>query len=493
MKNRIRRMFSSIQFRITLVIAIVLSIVLTVNIYVFHRSSDMMQRAGSAYMSNSKIVELSEALRTTQESLYGYLSTKGSAVLENFYRYEQDVTGMTQSLNDKNIGDPTLMLEKNIRQMTESYLKVAEQAVQARRGRNVEEYKSFYGKASDLYAYINSYIYTLNNTRFEQNTETYGTLLKSMNVLERGSILVILGAALAAILLAAFSIGKMVRPLRLLARSADLVAAGNLETEIPSSGSHDEIGTVTNAFRGMLISIRDYIQRQRTAMETEARLKENELSMQAHLKDAQLKFLQAQINPHFLFNSLNAGAQLAMMEDAERTGDFLEHMADFFRYNVQKNGGNATLQEELQSVENYIYILNVRFAGDIHFTKTVEEGINTASVRMPSMILQPLVENAVQHGIHDDHENGRIELTVERADESEAESGRSCARVTITDNGAGMTSAQIKDVLSFGSGSGIALSNVISRLELYYSEKGLFSLWSDGPGCGTVVTVLLPL
>ena len=499
MKKWARNLFSSIQAKIILVMATVLGIVLAVNILVFRQSSAMVQKVGRAFVTNSTVVQLSESLRSTQQSLYAYLNTRSSAELENFYRYEQQLMGRVDPLNDKNIGDPTLMLEKNIREMTNTYLSAAETAVQAKRGRNVEEYKEAYGRSSQLYDYINSYIYALNTTRFEQNTGNYQALLRSVNLLEGGSIVFLAAAVFLALLIASMLIRTMIRPLRSLARSADLVAAGNLDTEIPLSGQHDEIGTVTNAFRGMLESIRRYIERQRISMQTEARLKENEakmkeneLAMEAHLKDAQLKFLQAQINPHFLFNSLNAGAQLAMMEDAGKTGDFLSHMADFFRYNVQNNGGNVTLQEELQSVDNYIYILNVRFAGDIHFRKSIEDGIDLAAVRMPSLILQPLVENAVQHGIHDDHENGVIELTVDRAEADETAAEADCVRVMVSDNGAGMTARQIKEVFSGKSGGGIALGNVSSRLELYYRKRGLFSIWSDGPGCGTVATVLLP-
>ena len=86
-----------------------------------------------------------------------------------------------------------------------------------------------------------------------------------------------------------------------------------------------------------------------------------------------------------------------MMEDAEKTSIFVEKMADFFRYNVKKGEEDATLEEELEAVDNYIYILNVRFAGDIHFSKKVE--CDVENVRVPSMILQPVVENAVNHGI----------------------------------------------------------------------------------------------
>ena len=242
-------------------------------------------------------------------------------------------------------------------------------------------------------------------------------------------------------------------------------------------------------------------------------MKENELAMEAHLKEAQLKFLQAQINPHFLFNSLNAGSQLAMMEGAERTEVFLSRMADFFRYNVKKTGGDASLREELNSVDNYIYILNVRFAGDIHYEMQVEDGIDIDIIRMPSMILQPIVENAVQHGIHDDHENGIISLSVEMVGPDENEAGLPCVRVTVSDNGAGMTREQIRSIMEQrrpvrdeengaesgadvheddGSSTGVAMANIISRLELYYGRENLFSIWSDGPMCGTEVSILLP-
>ena len=105
----------------------------------------------------------------------------------------------------------------------------------------------------------------------------------------------------------------------------------------------DEVGVVTRSFNQMLESIRENIDQLKESMERQAQMKERELMMEAHLKEAQLKFLQAQINPHFLFNSLNAGAQLAMMGDADKTGIFLEKMADFFRYNVRKMEEDAML------------------------------------------------------------------------------------------------------------------------------------------------------
>ncbi len=210
--------------------------------------------------------------------------------------------------------------------------------------------------------------------------------------------------------------------------------------------------------------------------------------MENHLKEAQLKYLQSQINPHFLFNSLNAGVQLAMMEDAEKTSVFMEKMADFFRYNVKKSSKDATIREEVDAVENYVYILNVRFAGDIRYHSKLDEEAMDFSI--PSMILQPLVENAVNHGIRNIERPGEIYLTVENLEEK--------IEIRIRDNGAGMEMETLERILAGGqaaeggNSTGIGIHNVISRLELYYNDDGIFHMFSDGKDKGTTVVLRIP-
>ena len=104
-------------------------------------------------------------------------------------------------------------------------------------------------------------------------------------------------------------------------------------------------------------------------------------------------------------NTLNAGAQLAMMEGADRTYEYVQNVAEFFRYNVKKSNDIVTVREELELVDHYIYILNVRFSGDIHYGKEIEEDLLDSC--MPSMILQPIVENSVNHGIRDERRGKR--------------------------------------------------------------------------------------
>lgn len=467
-----------------------MAVLLLMNLLLYRQINRMVQRIDAVFSSNVETNELSDALGKIQDSIYEYLSTKSSAALESYYRYEQEYREMTEQLNGRNVDNEVKMLEKNIRSMSESYLALTGQTVQAKRGRNVERYKALYKEGSRLYQYIESYIYRLNNLRFHINSENYQMLLHIMGVMESLSLLVIITVCLICLFIAALFIRGMIGPLTALSVAANEVADGNFDVEFPEAAD-DEVGIVTNAFRQMIGSIREYIEKQRVSMENEAMMKERELSMEAHLKDAQLKYLQAQINPHFLFNCLNAGAQLAAMEDAGRTEIFVSKMADFFRYNVKKMQEEANLYEEIEAVDNYIYILNVRFAGDICYVKEIAPDVE--NIRVPSMILQPVVENAVTHGIRSCMDDARICLHVEREEQT------LCVR--ISDNGAGMTEAQIREALSGtlrqtrgeGDSTGIGLDNVMNRLKLYYGRDDLFQIYSEGPGKGTEVTILLPL
>lgn len=505
MKNTLNtaspRVFGSIKNRLSAVMLITFIVIITINVFIIFRINTSVSRIDAVFSSNVTIGELTEGLDRVQKTVYDYLNTKSTYALENYYRYEQDYRDLLEQLNNQNIGTEPMILEKNIRNMSESFLLQTQQTVQAKRGRNVEKYRESYEKETELYRYINNYIYQLNAMQFRLNSERYKVLLNSLKMLEQFSVVILVVISTIALMLIYWLIHQMVQPLTALSESSIQVAGGNLDVPLLPVVYQDEVGSVTNGFNQMLVSIRQYIIRLRESLEKEASLKSRQLSMEAHLKEAQLNYLQAQINPHFLFNSLNAGMQLAMLEDAEKTTVFLEKMADFFRYNVHKMGEDTTLSEELETVDSYIYILNVRYAGDLTYYKEVEEGFD--NIRVPSMILQPIVENAVQHGIRDCMEDGWIRLKLYRED--------AYLSVIVEDNGAGMTQEQIRKILNKpidyvdpqGSfldseeprrdSKGIAMENVIHRLQIYYDQDQLLTIESDGAGTGTKVTIRLPL
>ena len=191
---------------------------------------------------------------------------------------------------------------------------------------------------------------SLNTSVFLENSQNYSVLRSTLNYVVGFSMFLLTVSMLVALVWIVMMTRTITRPLIKLAEAANTIAKGGLEVDFPIIDTGDEISTVAKACNKMMNSIRDYIRQTKENYERESRLIENELSMKNDLKEAQLKYLQAQINPHFLFNSLNAAAQLAMMEGAENTCLFVQNMADFFRYNVRKMEKDTTLKEELEPV-----------------------------------------------------------------------------------------------------------------------------------------------
>lgn len=482
--------YVTLQQKLTALFMLTAIIILAVNLYMFSITNEMTGRVEKVYVSNVSLNELSGALEQVQKSMEEYLNTKSSDAMEDYYRSEQDYRNLMEKLNVQVTDNMMLLTEKNIYGLSESYLDLAADIIQAKRGRNVEKYGKLYEDANLLYEEIHTFIYSLNNEQFKDNSRNYQMLMNSLRYMEMVSVGVLLLVMLGNISLIVISTKSVTQPLHKLAEAANEVANGNFEIEQIPVQSMDEVGIVTGAFNQMVESIRNYIEQLRLTMERENQLKERELMMQSHLKDAQLKYLQAQINPHFLFNTLNAGAQLAMMEDAEKTGQFLENVAEFFRYNVRKNDQDATLGEEIHLVDNYVYILNVRFSGEILFTKEIDESL--LDVRVPSMILQPLVENSFNYGIRDIGREGRIELSVY------CQKDNIC--ISIWDNGAGMEKERIEQVLAGrahetdlrSNSNGVGMKNVMERLRLYFHDKAKLEIFSEGKDTGTEVLITIP-
>lgn len=479
----------SMQGKISSIYILTNLLVCLVNILLILGINRMSKEMELVYQDNLHLNELSAALNDVQSNMTKYLNVKTSDSLEEYYRSEQTYLTLAEELNDEVTGISFDRMKRNIRHMSDAYVEIADQTIEAKRGRNVEKYGIRYENATQMYNYISTYLNNLNNQQFKSNTENYNELAKAFRLFETISIGIMLTVMIANACIIIKLVETIISPLKILAKSADEVAKGNFEITLPEVHSQDEIGVVTGAFNQMIISIREYIGQVRHSLEVERLMKEKELMMEAHLKDAQLKYLQAQINPHFLFNTLNAGAQLAMLEGADKTYQYVQNMAEFFRYNVKKGEEIVTLQDEIELVNNYIYILNVRFSGDIHYEKKVDPSL--LHVEMPSMILQPIVENCVNHGIREMSGNGRIWLSVYRIDDT--------ACISIRDNGIGMSKETIDKVMSgtyreeeLAAGSnGIGMDNVIARLKLFTESDDVMSIISEGKNKGTEVIIYL--
>lgn len=482
---------TSIQNKMMITFLIPIIVILVMNVFMYININVMINRIDAIYSNNIKLNELAGYLTNIQNSTKEYLENKGSVALNNYYIATQDYRDCMDVIDSNPDNTSFSMMEKNILNQSERYLEVIDDTIQAKRGRNVEKYREYFDDANVLYIDLQNCLTALNNEQFKRNNANYSQLLTSLRSMEiiTVSILILVGIINVSMLF--FITRGMTQPLKNLSEAALQVADGKFDVTIDTDIDGDEIGVVAGAFDKMVGSIQEYIEELKDSMLRESELKEHELVMESRMKEVQLRSLQAQINPHFLFNTLNAGAQLAMMEEADKTTEFIENMADFFRYNIKKINLDASIAEEIEMVDKYIYILNVRFTGEINFEKDIDEEV--LSVRVPSMILQPLIENSVNYGIRDIDWEGKISLRVYQSE------GEVC--LEVSDNGVGIEQDIIDKILSGtyenekkgSSSNGIGLGNVIERLQIFTGSDKVLSIESEGKNKGSTFTIHIPM
>lgn len=463
---------------------------LVINVMMFLNINQVLVQIEQVYATNVQLNEMTEELDKVHSEMLEYLKTRDSNVLQEYYISQQNLSEQLVLVQEETLDRQTSVLKNNIYYLGKNYLKVSEEAVKAKRGRDVQTYGERYEEAGKIKEYLNGYISSLNNIQFQGNSNNYLLLQNSLYYMEVVGTIMFFVVVLCDTIMVVMMTRRLTKPLKILSGRAKEVTAGDLSVDIPVFRTGDEVESLSKAFDKMMGSIREYVEAQRVSMEKENEMRENELKTQTLLKDAQLKYLQSQINPHFLFNTLNAGMQLAMIEDADKTALFIENMAEFFRYNLSRINEDATLADEIRLVDHYIYILNVRFAGDIHYKKEIEPGLE--NVLVPSMILQPLVENAVQYGIRGVEWEGWVTLRIWQ------EAGT--VYIEVADNGRGMSQELIERVLrgenvknkKNSKSNGIGIYNVLERLQMYYTTEDVLEIESDGEGKGTRFTLKIP-
>lgn len=213
------------------------------------------------------------------------------------------------------------------------------------------------------------------------------------------------------------------------------------------------------------------------------------MSLEKSLRDAELKVLKSQVNPHFLFNALNTISSLSMLEQAEKTTEVIFSLSDMLRYTIKNEIDHmVTLKQELSYVHRYLAIQKIRMGEKLQFDIKVDPALE--NLRMPFMILQPIVSNSIDHGIYD-KDQGHIRIW--------SEEGEKAVYLMVEDDGVGMDKEQIHEILngSYVATSEQRLSNGIGLINadkrLLHQFGGLYRLRIDSePGHGTRVTITIP-
>jgi two-component system, sensor histidine kinase YesM len=280
-----------------------------------------------------------------------------------------------------------------------------------------------------------------------------------------------IGIALAISIVLSFA---LTNPLRKMNRLMRNVQAGDLSVRFPVKHK-DEIGHLGNQFNQMLLRINDLI--------------DDIYLIEAQKKEAELSALQNQINPHFMYNTLESIRMMAEIEDNTKVSDMISLFGKLLRYSIGDLTQRVTLKDELEHVRMFVEILNYRYPNRFDLVNEVPAELE----RYPliRLVLQPIVENAVYHGLHGD--NGmRINLKAEQQEQE--------VLLRIEDTGIGMNTSVLEQLNhSLGQGlefkqsrSGIGLQNVNQRLKLHYGPSSGIQVFSRS-GEGTVVLIRLPL
>lgn len=281
------------------------------------------------------------------------------------------------------------------------------------------------------------------------------------------------GAFLAAMLLAVWFARRIFAPIKELTRRVNQVEEGRFYIQAKVF-SQDEIGFLTVSFNRMVERIRKLI--------------EDNYLIRLRQKDAQLKALRLQINPHFLYNTLESINCIAAVNEIEEISQISKALADMFRYSIRNMKNTVTIEEELLHLENYLKIQNVRFGSRVLVEMDVEEETKTAQI-IP-LVLQPLVENSFRYGVEVKTVPVRIRIRIHRKGDR--------VYVSVWDNGSGIEQGKLEELnrklaQEEEKESGhIGIFNVNSRLIYQYGGESGLSLWSV-EGQETEVKFWIPL
>jgi len=265
----------------------------------------------------------------------------------------------------------------------------------------------------------------------------------------------------------------LTRPLDQMADTMNRIRRGETELRLPEM-RQDELSKLGNTFNSMLDRIEDLIAREyQTAIQ---------------LNDTKYKALQTQVNPHFLYNTLDTMSAIAMIHDCQIVSTLCHALSDLFRYSLRMDEPLAPISEELKHLKNYMFVINVRMNDSIHMT--IDIPADMLKTRVPRLSLQPLVENAISHGLRNKRGEKQIHISARRTQTE--------ILLSIADNGVGMSEEMLEKVRTMNpekalsAGTSIGLLNIAARLKLLFGREYGLEVES-GEQEGTTVTLHIPL
>lgn len=248
---------------------------------------------------------------------------------------------------------------------------------------------------------------------------------------------------------------------------------GELSVRVELDDDGDEMSAIAARFNKMIYKINKLVEEVRAATFKQ--------------KEAEIRALEAQINPHFLYNTLDAINWMAIEKDEHEISNMLKSLAQILRYSVNKSNSIVKLREEIEWLKQYIYLQQTRFNYSFECFMEVDE--NVLDFNIHKLLFQPFIENVIIHGFEGINKGGVLDIGIKGRENS--------IMIVIRDNGKGIDSETVSKLNSpddkeiTAKGSGLGASNVFNRIKMYYGDSGSWQVESE-TGKGTTITLKIP-
>ncbi|MFZ5824324.1 MAG: histidine kinase [Bacillota bacterium] len=442
----------------------------------------------------SDLVRVTELTRAVDNMavLLGQLATGSSPERadQDFRTTQEEIYRLRRELPTATVSPAAARMVLDLDAIADSFMVEAAAALYALRDGDLNRYFLHDRQAAVIAGHLRNTADRMLAAELEAYRQAFPEVDRRYRYLKNTN-LVVMGTGALLVLLFGWAFARQISDsLRDLAHAARRIAGGDLYGPAVPAGQGEEMQVLSGAFNQMQEGLRQHMRQLEEKVELERRLKAEELeNLQVHtlLREAELRALQFQVNPHFLFNTLNTLAKTALIEGADRTCTLLETVSGLLRYSLGKLDQPVTLAEEIAQVRRYATIQAERFRDRLRLLIDLDE--STLNTPIPCLTLQPLVENAMIHGIGGRVRGGTVWLTARRLD--------SRVRIVVRDDGVGMPQDRLVAVLErdgpvpTGHTTGLGLFNVSQRLRLFGDGTATLSIESRS-GEGTTVTIELP-
>ncbi|MDR1950164.1 MAG: histidine kinase [Spirochaetaceae bacterium] len=485
--RRLSRRFS-LSFRAQMLFSVfgVFFILVLSTVYILFSAKRIQDLSDRGFERERFIKSVKEDLAAYQAPLLEYLSTRSSNALAQILIDSQALRRKLPTYSSI-LPDKAELKERELYFLIHAYLNLAEDAMEEKRGRNISAYTRLYDEITGLLEYINREIESISTERFRNQLDSYGVFIADSGSVQAWNLLFIVFISIFAILLLLLSVERITDPLVRLAAMAAELSSGNFSVDDIETGSVREMNQVVQAFNRMKHEIRNFIEEirwQENIKQEYMQERLRNLRMEGLVRHMEIYALQAQMNPHFLFNTLNTGMQLAIVEGAERTGEYMEYMAQLFRHIIRNKEIIVPLRHEIEGLNYYFYLLKVRFPKSLDLVLDYDEAL-LDPYKVPVSLFQPLVENCVIHAFKNRTGPSRVVVRAEKAGERLA--------LSVSDNGCGMPAETAEKLLRPHSIDESSLSrvmgleNVIQRLYFFYPDDPEVVRINTGPGGTSII------